>query len=242
MILNHVSQKTRDDVTRALHLLVIVLSLGLIVWISVDTFTHVDYLENKAYMHFQGWVCAVFMLDFIAGLLFAEHKWKYLKRRWFFFLLSVPYLNIIAATHWQFTAQELYFLRFIPLVRGALALSIVVGYMTTNRITSVFMTYIMVCMAIIYFSSLIFMEREMPVNPQVTGYFTAITWAFLEGTTLGSSIYPVTAVGKVLSVILGIMGTTMFPLFTVYVTTLVQRFNSRHDIGLFNAQTDTPDQ
>ena len=237
MATNHLSKKTQSGITGILHILVILLSLALIVWISIDTFQHISYLDNAAYMTFQGWVCAVFMLDFVAGLIFADKKWQYIRHRWFFFVLSVPYLNIIAATHWQFTGQELYFLRFIPLLRGALALSIIVGYMTSNRITSVFMTYILVCLAVIYFASLIFMEREMPVNPAVTGYFPSLCWACLESTTLGSPIYPVTAVGKVLSVGLGIMGMTTLPLFTVYVTSTVQRFNKRHNMGLFNAPT-----
>ena len=39
-------------------------------------------------------------------------------------------------------------------------------------------------------------------------------------TTVGAEIFPVTAIGKVICVILPIIGMAMFPVFTVYVTSL----------------------
>ena len=45
----------------------------------------------------------------------------------------------------------------------------------------------------------------------------------MDVTTVGSNIYAVTATGKILSVVLAALGMMMFPIFTVYVTNLVQR-------------------
>jgi voltage-gated potassium channel len=42
-------------------------------------------------------------------------------------------------------------------------------------------------------------------------------------TTVGAEIFPVTAIGKVICVILPIIGMAMFPVFTVYITALYQR-------------------
>jgi voltage-gated potassium channel len=39
-------------------------------------------------------------------------------------------------------------------------------------------------------------------------------------TTVGAEIFPVTAIGKIICVILPIIGMAMFPVFTVYVTSL----------------------
>lgn len=38
---------------------------------------------------------------------------------------------------------------------------------------------------------------------------------------------PVTATGKILSVVLAALGMMMFPIFTVYVTSLLQKFNAQ---------------
>ena len=63
------------------------------------------------------------------------------------------------------------------------------------------------------------------MNTLVTGYGDALWWAFMDVTTVGSNIIAVTVTGRVLSVLLAALGMMMFPIFTVYVTSLVQRRN-----------------
>ena len=59
----------------------------------------------------------------------------------------------------------------------------------------------------------------------VTDYWSALWWAFMDVTTVGSNIIAVTVTGRVLSVLLAALGMMMFPIFTVYVTSLVQKRN-----------------
>ena len=204
-------------------LVVLVLSALLIVFISIDTFEKTDFLENHRYMQFQLWVCVFFMLDFFVELAYSHHKWSFFKRRIFFLLLSVPYLNIVNLAHIELSGEVLYFVRFIPLARGALAMSIVTGYLSSNAVTSLFMSYLVILLMITYFCSLIFYEMEQPVNPQVQTYWSALWWAFMNMSTVGCNISPVTVTGKLVAVVLPIMGMVIFPLFTVYLTDYVQR-------------------
>lgn len=80
-------------------------------------------------------------------------------------------------------------------------------------------------LATVYFSSMIFFVLEHKVNPMVHQYSDALWWAFMDVTTVGSNIYAMTVTGKVLSVVLAALGMMMFPIFTVYVTSLVQQAN-----------------
>lgn len=57
----------------------------------------------------------------------------------------------------------------------------------------------------------------------MTGYGDALWWAFMDVTTVGSNIIAVTVTGRVLSVLLAALGMMMFPIFTVYVTSLIQK-------------------
>lgn len=75
------------------------------------------------------------------------------------------------------------------------------------------------------FSSLAFYVMEHGPNPLVKGYGDALWWAFMDVTTVGSNIIAVTPTGRVLSVLLAALGMMMFPIFTVYVTSLVERRN-----------------
>ncbi len=231
-----ISERGRHLISTCLYIIVLLLSLGLIVYISIDTFQGVNFLDNSSYMRFQFWVCMVFIFDFFVELWMAENKGRYFRRRWLFLLLSIPYLNIIQQFHIDFTPQELYFIRFIPLARGALALAIVIGYMTSNRLSSLFKSYLVIVIMVIYFSSLIFLYCEHPVNDMVPNYGAALWWSCMDATTIGSNIYPVTVIGKILGVVLAALGMLMFPLFTVYITNWVQRYNKTHNPAIFDSE------
>ena len=48
-------------------------------------------------------------------------------------------------------------------------------------------------------------------------------------TTVGAEIFPVTAVGKVVCVLLPSLGMMMFPIFTIYVTDLITKRKAGKD-------------
>lgn len=209
------------------HYIVLLLSAALIIFISYDTFAHIPFLKNQTYMTFQFWVCIAFLVDFFMELYFAPSKRVYMSRRWFFLLISIPYLNIIEFFDVQFADSTLYFIRFIPLIRGAYSLAMVVGYFSSNRAFTILAQYAFILLAAIYFMSLIFFYEEREVNPQVVTYWDSLYWAFLNVTTVGSSISAVTIIGKIGTVAMAMAGMMMLPLFTVYVTDRVKAFNDR---------------
>ena len=204
-----------------MNIIVLTLSELLIIWISIDTFNRVDFLNNHAYMTFQFWVCIVFIIDFFIELHYTENKWRFFRHRLMFLLLSIPYLNIINVMDIHLDHDALYFVRFIPLARGALALSIVISYLSSNAVTSLFISYLSIMLLVGYFCSLIFYQREAGVNPQVNSYWTALWWSAMNMSTVGCDISPVTVSGKIVAVILPVSGMIIFPLFTVYLTNYV---------------------
>lgn len=220
----------KNIVSDVMHWVIIILSVLLIVCISVDTFQGVNFLKNRSYMTFQLWVCIVFIADFFIELAIAENRWRYVRGHLLFLLLSVPYLNIIDSLGIPVSEADLFFVRFIPLARGVLAMAIVVGYISKNRITSLLASYVVIMLSVVYFSSLIFLYREQPVNPMVTDYGNALWWAFTTSTSVGCSINPMTVTGKILAVVVSCTGITMFPLFTVYLTSLITRYRYRMKI------------
>ncbi len=213
--------KHKQLIYNVLNAVIIVLSAGLILYLSILGLKGIEFFSDRGYMTFQLWVCYVFIADFFIQLYLSENKPRYFRRRALFLLLSIPWLNIVAGLDIPLTYESLYFLRFIPLARGALALSIVVGYLSRNRINNIFASYTVILLAFIYFGSLIFFELEHGRNPAVTTYWEALWWAFSVATTAGCDVYPVTWAGKIVNAVLPTMGTVMFPLFTVVVTSAV---------------------
>ena len=212
-----------------LHVIILFLSLFLIVSISIDTFKGIPFYTQSSYMKVQFWICLWFLFDFVLEFFLAHRKWRYLRTHFLFLLIAIPYQNIIAYYGWTFSEELTYFLRFIPLLRGGYALAIVVGWLTYNRASSLFVSYLTMLLATVYFASLAFFVIEHKVNPLVTDYGDALWWAFMDVTTVGSNIVAMTTTGRILSVVLAALGMMMFPIFTVYVTSLVTKTNQEKE-------------
>ena len=212
-----------------LHVIILLLSLFLVISISVDTFKGIPFYTQSLYMKVQLWICILFLFDFILELFLSKDKLRYFGTHFLFLLVAIPYQNIIAYMGWTFSPEITYMLRFIPLVRGGYAMAIVVGWLTYNKASSLFISYLTMLLATVYFASLAFFVMEHKVNPLVVGYGDALWWAFMDVKTVGSNIIAVTATGRVLSVLLAALGMMMFPIFTVYVTSLIQKKNKEKD-------------
>lgn len=217
---------SESSIVLFMHFLVLALSIVLIVAISIDTLNNINFSYEPAFLKLEYWVCLVFLADFFIELAFAKKKWKYIRSHFLFFLVSIPYVAIIHQIGWHFSAQVEYLLRFVPLVRGGYALAIVINMVTYNRATGLMLTYLTTLAATVYFVSLTFFVFENGLNPAVKTYYDALWWASMNVTTLGSNIIAQTTVGKILGVVLGALGMMIFPVFTVYVTSLIKK---QHD-------------
>ncbi|MDE6273322.1 MAG: potassium channel family protein [Muribaculaceae bacterium] len=224
-----------------LHIMVLLLSLFLIVSISIDTFKNIAFYKEARFMEIQFWICVLFLFDFFFEWILAEKKWHYLATHFVFFLVAVPYWVIIQYFGWTFSPKVEYLIRYIPLVRGGYALVLVVGWLTTNRATGLFVSYLLTLIATLYFSSVVFFIFEVHVNSLVNSYDDALWWAAMDMTTVGSNIIAVTPVGRVLSVVLAALGMMLFPIFTVYITNVIQSMNKRGQVmgqGNFLPETE----
>lgn len=212
----------RKGIFLILHIVILLLSVFLVVMISIDTFDNVSFYEEPKFQKWQFWICVVFMLDFFIELFLSERKWHYIWTHLIFFIVSIPYQAIIYHFGWDISKEASYLIRYMPLIRGGYAMAIVVGWFTSNKVTGLFFSYIITLLSTVYFASLTFYLFEYHVNPLVNQYRDALWWAAMDVTTVGSNIIAVTTVGKVLSVLLAALGMMMFPIFTVYVTNLIQ--------------------
>lgn len=212
---------------RIVHSAILLLSAALIVFISYEIFNDIAFLNDKVYMTFQLCVCIFFILDYCLCVWLAENPRRYALRNIGFLLISIPYLNIIDMVGWNPGPEVLYYIRFIPLIRGAWAMAIVVSYVSTNKIVGIFASYLSIMLLVLYFASILFFAREQPINPGVPTYWSSLWWCSLEMTTIGAPVNPFTPTGKVLAAILAGMGMMMFPLFTVYLTQLIRKHLAR---------------
>ena len=173
---------------------------------------------SRTYLAIQFVVCLVFLCDFFVRWAAAERPGRFFWRNLPFLLLSVPYLNILAWSGVGMTHDWGVLVGLIPLLRAFLAMVIIVRWLVSeNRMRRLFFAYIFTVVVFTYISGLVFYDYEVLVNPKLHGFGNALWWAWMNVTTVGAEIFPVTAVGKVFCVLLPSLGMMFFPIFTTYV-------------------------
>lgn len=208
-----------------LNYVTILLSLGLIIFISLDTYRGVDYLENTTFMKYQFAVCMLFFAEYIYRFVISRHKWRYLILTIPFLLICIPYTNIISYYNLDINSDLLHYICSIPIFRGLVALIMVVNFLTKKLSSTVFFSYLLVLVPAVYMSGLFFYVAEKSVNPGVKNFWYALWWAGMSFTTLGCDINPVTATGMILGFIVSLLGIIMLPLFTVYSAQMIQSYD-----------------
>lgn len=216
-------ERLRKNCYSFFHILIICASLFLILTITIDTFENYAYYREPRFQQVQFWICIFFLVDFFAELILSRSRWRYLWTHLLFLLVSIPYQAIISHFGWTFSPKVTYVITFIPLIRGGYALAIVVGWFTSNKAASLLVSYLVALAATVYFASLIFFIFERDTNPLVRTYGDALWWAGMDMTTVGSDIQANTPVGRILSFVLAALGMMVFPIFTVYITSIVRK-------------------
>lgn len=213
---------------KTLYVLTTLVSLILILDIAI--FDIPDIANNKPVPdnHIQFWICIYFLVDFFVVLILTNNKVRYLKRYGFLVLISIPYINVFNYLDLTISSHSFYLLKFLPIIRGVVAIALLAHLLISNKITGLFITYLVLFFSIAYIQTLIFFLFEVSVNPLVKSYSDTLWWASMTATTLGSNIIPITTAGKICTGILAISGITIFPIFTVYITSLVQNLNNKH--------------
>ena len=173
---------------------------------------------SGTYLTIQFVVCLIFLCDFFVRWGAAERRTRFFWHNLPFLLLSIPYLNILAWSGVRMTHDWAILVGLIPLLRAFLAMVIIVRWLVRgNKMRRIFFAYIFTVVVFTYISALVFYDYEVLVNPKLHGFGNALWWAWMNVTTVGAEIFPVTAIGKVFCVMLPSLGMMFFPIFTTYV-------------------------
>ncbi len=214
-------------VRKTLYILTIIASFILIADITIVDLPNIQRNLDVEPTRLQFWICIYFLIDFILLMLIADDKWQYFKRYFILLPLSIPYSNLLTYYSVDLTSDLIYLLKFLPIIRGVVATILLINLLISNKITGLFIAYLSVFISLAYIQTLIFFLFESPKNPEVESYYDVLWWASMTVTTLGSNIIPITGVGKISTAILAVTGITIFPIFTVYITTMVQNWNNK---------------
>ena len=215
-------QSSKPSLQLALHLSAFMLSLLLVISISIDTFRGVPFYDDANYLDLQFWICVLLIILFAIEVYADENSWLYFGRHIFFLLLIVPYLTLFDWWGVDLSSELEFLFRFIPLIRGYIAFTVIAYGLLRDLTAGLLVTYIVVLFSFIYYCSLIFFVLEVNANPMVHNFWDSLWYSCMTATTAGCSIQAVTPVGKVISVLLALAGMMLLPVFTVYLTNIIR--------------------
>lgn len=211
---------------RAINILTLLASILLLASLSVEIIYSRELAPFSAlYQHVMFVICIIFIVDFFALMFSSEHRWRFLYRNFVVLVLSVPYHTIATWAGLQLGHTTSMILSGVVMLRSIMALYITLRWLIVRRATRLLWAYIATVTLCTYLAALLFYEYEAPVNSSVAGFSDALWWAGMNLTTVGAEIFPVTAIGKLICVMLPVLGTAIFPVLTVYITSLYGRYS-----------------
>ncbi len=204
---------------KALEILKVIAGIVLLFAISWEIITgdHINF--SQTYLIIQFIVCLIFLCDFFIRWGLAERHNRFFWKHLPYLLISIPWLNILDWSGVVLTHDWGILVGLIPMLRAFLAMVIVVEWMVSEkgRMDRIFWAYIFTVVVFTYLSALVFFEYEAGINTKLVGFGNALWWAWMNVTTVGAEIFAVTAIGKIVTVLLPSLGMMFFPIFTTYI-------------------------
>ena len=198
----------------------LIAGIALLVGVSVEVLTGNHHTYSEWYMWLQLVVCIIFIVDFASALTARDSVNNYFLLNLLSLIVSIPYLNILDWMDVPLDRGVAVTVAALPLLRSFVAMGVVVKWFIDGKANRLFGAYLFTVVCFTYLAALMFFDYEVGVNEKLNGFGNALWWAWMNVTTVGAAIFPVTAVGKVLAVLLPALGMMFFPIFTIYVTNM----------------------
>ena len=159
-------------------------------------------------------VCLVFIIDFIYQMVVSKNRLKYfLQWGWVDLISSVPVLGF---TRWARIARTIRLLRIMKSLR------LFIVFILKDKASGALVTAGLLAFLLLTVSSTLILSIETTPRSHIKTSVDALLWAFssMSSSAIAGEAYPVTPLGKVLSIILLISGMSLFSTFTAFMAGL----------------------
>ena len=144
---------SRNEITNSLSILKVIAGVVLLVAVSWEIIGGDHTRFSHTYLTVQLAVCILFLCDFFVRWAAAMHKGRFFGRNILFFLISIPYLNILDWSGADLPRYWAMLIGVMPLMRAFLALYVVVRWLVDNKIRQLFTAYIFTVVVFTYIST-----------------------------------------------------------------------------------------
>ncbi len=204
--------------------IVVVASITLLVALSIEIIGESKSQFSNWYINLQCVICSIFLIDFFLIMVLERQPWRYLFSHIPILIISFPYLSILPENGNYLDSEWTTLIGMMPQLRAFLALYIVLRWIIRKpTVRRVFYAYILTVATLTYIAALLFYNSEISANEKLTSFGDALWWAAMGLTTVGASIVPITTTGKILSVVMPLLGMMMLPISTSYLINIYKQ-------------------
>lgn len=152
-------------------------------------------------------IALLFLFDFFSGLFKAEDRGQYFRERWYELLASIPLTDATVRALRSFRILRIIrIIRIIRLIRVTARLRRIGDFVWDGLSFQLFSLGLVVA-TLVFGGSVAFHSAEFGINPNVHSLFDSFWWAMVTVTTIGyGDIYPVTIEGRVVAMLLMLVG------------------------------------
>jgi voltage-gated potassium channel len=160
-------------------------------------------------------ICLIFLYDFFYTLAISPDKLKYLKWGWIDLISSIPTIGFLRV------GRAFRIFRILRLLRAFKSAKVLVAYIFNNRAKGTLAAASLISFFLVLFASITILTFEDGPNSNIHSAIDAVWWSFSTISTTGSGDkFPVTTAGKIVAVILGVVGIGLFGTFTAFIAKL----------------------
>jgi len=174
-------------------------------------------------------ICMIFLGDFFYFLVKSKDKKTYFKKYWIDLVASIPFMTFMRF----FRVARV--IRLVRLLRGIKAIIPLVRKLGTSKTQNILIAYVSITILVLLYCSLAFFSFEKGLNSNVNEFFDAFWWAFITVTTIGyGDIYPVTTEGRIIGMILSLLGVGLFSVITAELANKFRELSQNKEVSRRN--------
>ena len=196
----------------------LIASVILLAGISFEVTGGERVIFSERYRMLQLVVCSIFFTTAVFRLVVPRCRREHWLRDTIFAIASLPYIDILEWSGADIAHRSQRLIAFAPVVISIMATVVILEWLIDGRKKRLMVAYVLTVTMFTYISALAFYDCEIGINSHLKSFGDALWWAGMNVTTVGAEIFPVTAAGKVISVMLPVVGMMFFPIFTVYIS------------------------
>lgn len=196
---------SEKETLTTLNVLMLFLSVYVLIVLLIETFLPLPQEIKKVLELVDNLVCIIFLYDFGIRFIKAGNKVSFMKWGWIDLISSIPSFDFLRF------GRLLRLIRLFRILRAFRSVKHIAAHVYQSKSTGAFTTVLVIAILTLIFSSITILEFETAPNSNINSAEDALWWAFSTISTVGyGDKFPVTTGGRIVGVILMIVGGGLF--------------------------------